>query len=122
MKILVCEDDEIILKAIIFKLNHDGYEVTGAKDGKIASEIIKNQEFDLIITDQLMPYISGFELINIIRQDFKKTTPIIMLSRVGQEDSVVEALKAGADDYITKPFSSIELSIRIKKLIMRCPK
>ncbi len=119
MKILICEDDEIMLKAISFKLNRDGYEITSAKNGKIASEMIISQDFDLVITDHLMPYINGFELINMIRQEFKKTMPIIMLSRIGQEESVVEALKAGADDYITKPFSPNELSIRIQKLIIK---
>ncbi|NTW32166.1 MAG: response regulator transcription factor [Bacteroidetes bacterium] len=119
MKILVCEDDFMIVKAIEHKLKNEGYEVETAKDGREASEKIKNNIYDLILTDLLMPFLGGIELINLVRTQLKKDTPIIVLSRLGNEDSILEAFKLGADDYITKPFSPNELSIRVKKLLIK---
>ena len=119
MKILICEDDIMMQKTIEHKLKKDGFEVMVAADGKIASELIKNNDFNLIITDLLMPFISGLELIGIIREKLKKTCPLIVLSKVGLEDTVLEAFDLGADDYITKPFSPNELSVRVKRLLRK---
>ena len=119
MKILVCEDDFMIVKAIEHKLLKDGYEVQIAQDGKEASEEIKNNSYDLILTDILMPFLGGLELINLIRNQLQKDTPIIVLSRLGNEESIIEAFKLGADDYITKPFSPSELSLRVKRLLIK---
>ena len=119
MKILICEDDDMMLKAVEFKLTREDHEIISAKNGKDGSELLKKEQFDMLITDLLMPYVSGLELINLIRNELKLDLPIIMLSKVGQEDTVLEALNMGADDYITKPFSPNELSIRIKKLAIR---
>jgi DNA-binding response OmpR family regulator len=66
-----------------------------------------------------MPYMSGLELINLIREQYQLKTPIIVLSKVGNEDTVLQAFELGADDYLTKPFSPNELSIRVKKLLAR---
>jgi DNA-binding response OmpR family regulator len=119
MKILVCEDDFMMIKAIEHKLHREGYEVEVANDGRIASEKIKNGDFDLIITDLLMPFTGGLELINIIRNELQKNTPIIVLSKVGNEETIIEAFKLGADDYLTKPFSPNELSIRVKRFLLK---
>ena len=116
MKILVCEDDYMLLKTIEYKLKRDGYEVILAPDGKTASEILRTKEVDLIITDMLMPYISGLEVINIVRNELERDTPIIVLSKIGLEDTVLKAFEMGADDYMVKPFSPLELGIRVKKI------
>jgi DNA-binding response OmpR family regulator len=119
MKILVCEDDYMVIKAIEHKLTREGYEVDIANDGRMASEKLKSQEYDLVITDLLMPFTGGLELINLLKNDMKKATPIIVLSKVGNEDTIIEAFKLGADDYLTKPFSPNELSIRVKRFLIK---
>jgi DNA-binding response OmpR family regulator len=119
MKILVCEDDFMMIKAIEHKLQREGYQVEVANDGRTAVEKIKGDEFDLIITDLLMPFTGGLELINMTRNELNKTTPIIVLSKVGNEETIIEAFKLGADDYLTKPFSPNELSIRVKRFLIK---
>ena len=119
MKILVCEDDPMMIKAIEHKLQREGYTVEVANDGREAAEKIKSHEYDLIITDLLMPFSGGLELINMTRNELKNTTPIIVLSKVGSEETIIEAFKLGADDYLTKPFSPNELSIRVKRFLLK---
>jgi DNA-binding response OmpR family regulator len=115
MRILVAEDDDLMLKTLEFRLKRDGHEVIVARDGREALEKIKSASPDLIITDIMMPYFSGLEIIGFIRQQNEKKIPIIILSGMGQEDVVLEAFRLGADDYITKPFSPNELSVRIRR-------
>lgn len=119
MKILVCDDDVIMVKAIEHKLKSDGYEIDIAIDGIQASEKISQNEYDLIMTDLLMPFFGGLELVNKVRNEMNLKVPIIVLTRVGNEDTIIEAFKLGADDYVTKPFSPNELSIRVKRLLIR---
>lgn len=119
MRILVCEDDIIIVKAIEHKLKKEGYEIDVAIDGIEASEKISSNEYDLVMTDLLMPFSGGLELVSKIRNELKLTVPIIVLSRVGNEDTIIEAFTLGADDYVTKPFSPNELSIRVKRLLIK---
>lgn len=117
MKILICDDDVMIRKTIEFKLSRENYELEFAPDGKVASELIRQVEHDLIITDLLIPYMSGLEMINLVRNELKRKTAIIVLSRLGDEETIMEAFNLGADDYLTKPFSPNELLIRIKKIL-----
>lgn len=117
MKILVAEDEPLMLMAIEAKLKNEGFEVTGARDGREALKILENYTPDIIITDILMPYISGLELISIVKSNGKKKIPIIVLSGLGQENTVMEAFQLGADDFITKPFNPTELSVRVKRLL-----
>ena len=117
MKVLICEDDEMILKMVEFKMKREGYDVEVARNGKEAAEIISKRTFDLIITDLLMPYMTGLELINLARTNLKVTTPIIVLSKIGLEETVLKAFDMGADDYVVKPFSPSELSVRAKRLL-----
>jgi DNA-binding response OmpR family regulator len=118
-RILVCEDNEVIIKIIEYKLRHDGYTVEIARDGNSAIEKLNQTSYDLILTDLLMPFTGGLELINKIRNELKSDVPIIVLSALAKEDSIIEALKLGADDYITKPFSPNELSLRVRRLLIR---
>ncbi len=119
MKILICDDDIMMIKAIEHKLKSSGYEIDVASDGNQASEKVRNNKYDIIITDLLMPFVSGLELINIIRNELKLTTPIIVLSQMGNEETVLQTFQLGADDYVTKPFSPNELSVRISKLLIK---
>lgn len=117
MKILVIEDEPLMLKALKFRLNKDGYEVAIAEDGKKALEILNEEEFDLIITDVMLPFNNGLEIVDFIKNKKKLSTPIVILSAVGAENAVLDGFAIGADDYITKPFSPTELSVRIKRLL-----
>lgn len=119
MKILVCEDDIIISKAIEHKLKNEGYSVDIAIDGTQATEKVSANSYDLIMTDLLMPFLGGLELVNKVRNELKITTPIIVLSKLGNEETIIEAFQLGADDYIMKPFSPNELSIRVKRLLIK---
>lgn len=117
MKILVAEDEPLMLMAIEAKLRNDGFEVVGVADGREALKAYEASTPDLIITDILMPYTSGLELIGIIKSNSSKKIPIIVLSALGQEDTVMEAFQLGADDFLTKPFNPTELSVRVKRLL-----
>jgi DNA-binding response OmpR family regulator len=116
MKILVAEDEPLMLMAIEAKLKNEGFEVTGVSDGQEALKALEKELPDLLITDILMPYTSGLELISIVRTNYKKI-PIIVLSGLGQEDTVMEAFQLGADDFLTKPFNPTELAVRVRRLL-----
>ena len=116
IKILVAEDEPLMLMAIEGKLKNEGYEVIGVSDGREALKAVELSQPDLIITDILMPYTSGLELISIIKSS-GRNIPIIVLSGLGEEETVMEAFKLGADDFLTKPFNPTELSVRVKRLI-----
>lgn len=118
-KVLVIEDERMMLKVIEFRLKKDGFDVQIAEDGKQGLDIVRNWQPDIIVTDIMMPYISGLEIIATVRTELQLQTPIIVLSAVGLEKTVVEAFGLGADDFITKPFSAEELSIRVQKNLMR---
>jgi DNA-binding response OmpR family regulator len=115
MRILIAEDDDLMLKTLEFRLKRDGHEVIVTHDGKEALEKIASHTPDLIITDIMMPYSSGLEIISAVRHKYSHHLPIIILSGMGQEDVVLEAFKLGADDYITKPFSPNELTVRVRR-------
>jgi two-component system, OmpR family, response regulator VicR len=119
MRILVIEDEIMVLKSIEFKLKKEGFEVITALDGKIALDLLNEEKFDFVITDLMIPYYGGLELINHIRTELKSKVPIIVLSSIGQEVSILEAFKLGANDYMTKPFIPNELIIRIRKESIR---
>jgi DNA-binding response OmpR family regulator len=116
-KILVAEDNRLILETISHSLSREGYEMIKANDGKECLAILENTDVDLIITDLYMPYVNGNEVITILRDERKKTTPILVLSAAGAEDNVLKAFELGADDFMVKPFSLVELNIRVRKLL-----
>ncbi|MDD4992176.1 MAG: response regulator transcription factor [Paludibacter sp.] len=119
MRVLVIEDEIMVLKSIEFKLKKEGFEVITAPDGKAAHDLLLSDKFDIILTDLMIPYYSGLELINFVRNELKSKVPIIVLSSIGQEASIMEAFKLGANDYMTKPFIPNELIIRIRKEALR---
>ncbi|WP_426482722.1 response regulator transcription factor [Chryseobacterium sp. R2ACT005] len=114
MLILIAEDDELILKTIEHKLLKEGHEVILTRNGKDAIETLKTKEVDLAITDIMMPFASGIEILSAIKM-MDKQTPVIMLSSMGQEEVVLNAFDLGAADFIVKPFSPNELILRIKR-------
>lgn len=121
MKILVAEDEPMLLKTIELKLKKEGYDVIATVDGREAIAKIESEQPDLVISDIMMPYASGLELTAMLKKGDKQI-PIIILSAMEQEKVVMEAFELGADDYITKPFSLNELSIRVKRLMTRLGK
>jgi DNA-binding response OmpR family regulator len=117
MKILVAEDDTIMRRIIELRLKKDGHELIMAVDGREALRHINESGiFDLVITDMMMPFSSGLEIVSKVKCNVEKKTAVIVLSSLGQENVVLEAFNLGADDYITKPFSPNELSMRVKRL------
>jgi len=121
MRILVAEDEPMLLKTIELKLKKEGYEVVATVDGRQAMAEIEASDPDMVITDIMMPYASGLEIISHVRQKISRKIPIIILTAMEQEKVVMEAFELGADDYITKPFSLNELVMRVKRLMMRPP-
>ena len=106
-----------MIKILKFILNKEGYQLSIIKDGLSAIEQIPAINPDMVITDLLLPYKSGLEVIRFVKEKFKKT-PIIVLSSLGEEEhSVSEAFKLGADDFIAKPFNPNELILRVKRLL-----
>ena len=116
MKILICEDEEIMLTALEFRLRKQGFTVVKAEDGKQALAKFQEETPDLVIADIMMPHISGLELIQIIRTDHKSKVPVIVISALEYDDIVLQAFKLGATDFITKPFKPYELILRIRKI------
>lgn len=116
MKILLAEDDNLIRKTIEIKLAKDGYDIISCSEGTTALENLKADPPDIVITDIMLPSASGLEIVSAVKDMTGKSIKVIVLSAMGQEDIVEEAFKLGADDYMTKPFSLTELSIRVKKL------
>lgn len=118
-KVLIVEDDSMTRKALEHRMKLDGYEPVTAPDGLKALELLKNGDFDVLLTDLHMPNFSGLDLIKQVRNNLKINIPVIMVTRVGLEETVMAAFELGADDYVTKPFSPEELSLRVKKAILR---
>jgi two-component system response regulator VicR len=116
-RILVAEDNKLIQDTVVFKLLKEGYEVDKAVDGKKCLEMLNLSQYDLLITDLFMPYASGHEIISAVRNEMKSDLPILVVSAAGAEETVLKAFELGADDYMIKPFSLSELSIRVKKMI-----
>lgn len=117
--ILVVDDEPQITRVLRTTLSAQGYEIRVANDGETALEIAKDFIPDLVLTDLAMPNMSGIELCKRLRQTSQ--VPIVVLSVRGEERSKVEALDSGADDYVTKPFSSGELLARIRAALRRSP-
>jgi two-component system alkaline phosphatase synthesis response regulator PhoP len=122
-KILFADDEPDILEIVSFNLEKEGYEVIQAKDGQQAMDLCKLHRPDLIILDIMMPYKTGIEVCNLLRQlpDFR-TTPIVMLTALSDESSQIKGLDTGADDYISKPISTKVLVSRINALLRRSKK
>ncbi len=119
-RILVIDDDPLILKLLKVTIEKGGYSVLTAEDGEQGLEVIRGERPDLVISDIMMPRVDGFELIRRLRADrLIANTPLMMLSAKGEEEDKVKGLELGADDYLTKPFSPRELMARVNALLRR---
>lgn len=119
-KILVVDDDEKIKKLISIYLENEGFSTTLADDAEEALELLKGEDFDLIILDIMLPKIDGIEACIMIREE--RTLPIIMLSAKSEDLDKIQGLSSGADDYLTKPFNPLELIARVKSQLRRYKK
>jgi DNA-binding response OmpR family regulator len=119
-RVLVVDDEKLIVKGIRFSLEQDGMEVVCAYDGEEALQYAKEQQFDIILLDVMLPKLTGFEVCQQIREF--SNVPIIMLTAKGDDMDKILGLEYGADDYITKPFNILEVKARIKAIILRTAK
>ena len=117
MRILVVDDERLMVKGIKFNLENEGYQVETAFDGVTAVELARSGRFDLIILDLMMPEIDGLEACMRIREF--SNIPIIMLTARSEDADKIMGFECGADDYITKPFSPLELVARVKTQLRR---
>ena len=116
MKILIVEDDQTISKLIAASLSISGYESVPCFDGNEAVHMVRNEEFDLILLDIMLPGLDGFQVMEKIRET---GTPVIFLTAMGDVSDRVKGLKSGAEDYIVKPFEPLELLARIEIVLRR---
>ncbi len=116
-KVLVVDDEKLIVKGIRFSLEQDGMEVDCAYDGEEALEIIRNKEYDIILLDVMLPKLTGFEVCQQVREF--SGVPIVMLTAKGEDMDKILGLEYGADDYIIKPFNILEVKARLKAIIRR---
>ncbi|MCR5774688.1 MAG: response regulator transcription factor [Lachnospiraceae bacterium] len=117
MKVLVVDDEKLIVKGIKFSLEQDGYEVDCAYDGEEALQLAGAGDYDIILLDIMLPKLTGFEVCQQIRET--SNVPIIMLTAKGDDMDKILGLDYGADDYITKPFNILEVKARIKAILRR---
>ena len=118
MKILVVDDDKVLLEAIAYTLTNDGYEVKTADDGFQALDIIQKQEqLDLIISDIMMPNMTGLGLLSLLKKFYFDTVPVILMSTLDKKEIILSAMKLGAYDFILKPFNIEELALRVKRIL-----
>ena len=116
-RILLVDDEPLILKGLKFALEQDGYETESAEDGEIALEKLRKGGFDLVLLDVMLPKMSGIEVCQAVRE--KSDVPIIMLTAKGEDMDKILGLEYGADDYMTKPFNILEVKARIKSILRR---
>ena len=119
-RVLVVDDEKLIVKGIRFSLEQDGYDVDCAYDGEEALKLAKENAYDIILLDVMLPKYDGFEVCQQIRE--YSDVPIIMLTAKGDDMDKILGLDYGADDYITKPFNILEVKARIKAIMRRVSK
>ncbi len=116
-RVLVVDDEKLIVKGIRFSLEQDGMEVDCAYDGEEALQLAKDNKYDIILLDVMLPKLTGFEVCQQIREF--SNVPVVMLTAKGDDMDKILGLEYGADDYITKPFNILEVKARIKAIMRR---
>lgn len=116
-RVLIVDDEKLIVKGLRFSLEQDGMLVEAAYDGEEALNLIKSNEYDVILLDIMLPKLTGFEVCQAVREF--SDVPIIMLTAKGDDMDKILGLEYGADDYITKPFNILEVKARIKAIFRR---
>lgn len=117
MKVLVCEDDLFIAKAMQIVLERSGYEVIHAEDGNKAMEFVDSQAFDAVLVDVHLPYTSGLEIIEHLRRDLNSNVPIMVISAFSDDNIQQQAKVLGADKYIVKPYDPVQMVSVLNELI-----
>ncbi|MFF0490220.1 response regulator transcription factor [Nocardia sp. NPDC004068] len=119
MRILVADDDPVVREVVRRYLERDGLTVVETADGPATAKVLADNDIDLAILDVMMPPPDGVELCRTVRAGPHPDTPIILLTALGEEDDRIIGLRAGADDYVTKPFSPRELALRVASVLRR---
>lgn len=118
IRVLVADDDDLLLKLLDYKLTQQGYDVTCVQDGEQALKVARDQKPDLIVLDGMMPGMDGLDVLrNLKDAEETRDIPIVMLTARNKERDIVGGLNLGADEYLVKPFMPEELTIRIKRLV-----
>jgi DNA-binding response OmpR family regulator len=118
-RLLLAEDDLMLASLLKYRLESGGYTVDLAADGREVKSYLAETLPDVIVSDIMMPYFSGIELVDFLRSELKSRVPIIIISNAGNETNILNAFDLGADDFISKPVSPAELMIRVDKLIRK---
>ena len=116
-KVLVVDDEKLIVKGIRFSLEQDGMEVDCAYDGEEALNMVREKDYDIVLLDVMLPRLTGFEVCQAIREF--SSVPVVMLTAKGDDMDKILGLEYGADDYITKPFNILEVKARLKAIMRR---
>jgi DNA-binding response OmpR family regulator len=120
VKILVVDDSVTVRRLIAARLSADGYEVVEAEDGMQALELVRSERPALVVLDKVMPKLDGFEVVRALREDpATAALPIVMLTERTSEEDVLDGLGLGVEEYMPKPFSPRELSLRVKRALDR---
>lgn len=118
-KLLLAEDDELLGSLLKYRLEKGGYSVDIVNDGKQVKERLARGIPDIIVSDIMMPYFSGIELIDYVRNELNSRVPIIIISSAGNEENVLSAFELGANDFIAKPVSPSELLVRVGRELQK---
>ena len=120
-RVLIADDDAVVRDVVRRYLERDGIEVRVAGDGNEALRVLGNERIDVAVLDVMMPGPNGLSLCRTLRQGGDYTVPVIWLTALSEEDDRIAGLEAGADDYVTKPFSPRELALRVRSVLRRAP-
>jgi len=120
MKMLICDDDSITIRALDYQFRKDGFEILKANNGREAQKVLEgNCDIRVLISDIYMPLMSGLELITYVRKTLQWKIPIVIVSGVNLEDTMLHAFELGADTFFSKPFNLNDLSNQVKHLLNR---
>lgn len=117
MRLLVCEDNKLVIKTLSVVLERDGFEVDLAEDGNKAFDFLHNTAYDLILVDIHLPFHSGLEIIKYLRSDLKQKTPVLVLSAFSDQQIQRQAGEMEIDGYIVKPFNPSDLIVKIRSIL-----
>ena len=118
MRVLICDDDSMTLRALEFRFKKDGFEILKATNGKDGLKMIEeNNDIDVLITDIYMPQINGLEIVTYVRDTLERDIPIVVVSRANVEDTIQYAMELKANAYLTKPVNLEEISKKVKQLL-----
>jgi len=117
MKLLVCEDNKLVVKTLAVVLEREGFDVDLAEDGNMAFDFLQKGSYDLILIDIHLPFHSGLEIIKYLRSDLKQKTPVLVLSAFSDVEIKRQAGEMGIEDYVVKPFNPSELIKKIRTIL-----